>query len=144
MVTKTVWTDEERAAMRSSARERKSGSRRDPAAERAEEELAHRESVAKMPEADRSIAQRLDAVLMAAVPDFARKTYYGMPAYAKGGNVICWFKNAGKFKTRYGTVEFSDKARLDDGAMWPVSYAVAELTPAAESKLAELAKLAAR
>jgi uncharacterized protein YdhG (YjbR/CyaY superfamily) len=138
-----VWTDEERAAMQASARERRSASRRDPAAERAEGERNYRESVARMPEPDRSMAERIDAVVMAAVPDFARKTYYGMPAYAKDGNVICWVKNASKFKMRYDTLEFSDKAHLDDGAVWPASYAIKELTADAEARIAALVKTAA-
>ncbi len=143
MPTKTVWTDEERAARQASARERKASSRRDPAEERAQGERDYEESVAKRPEPDRSNARRVDAVVMAAVPDLARKTYYGMPAYASNGNVICWFKNASKFKMRYDTLEFSDKAHLDDGDIWPASYALKALTPAVESKIAELVKRAA-
>ena len=138
-----VWTDEERAAMQASARERKSASRRDPAAELAQGERDHRESIAKMPDADRAMAERIDAVVMTAVPGLARKTYYGMPAYAKDGNVICWIKNAGKFKMRYDTIEFSDKAHLDDGAMWPASYAVKELSSAVEAKIVAIVKKAA-
>ena len=138
-----VWTDEERAAMQSSAHERKAASRRDPAGERAEGERDWQASVAKMPEPDRSTAERLHGIVMAAVPDLAPKTYYGMPAYAKDGNVICWFKNASKFKTRYASLEFSDKAHLDEGAMWPVSYALPELNAANEAGIAALVKKAA-
>ncbi len=138
-----VWTDEERAAMKESARERKSSSRLTPEEERAQGEADFRASIAKMPEADRAMAERIDAIVSAAVPGLARKTYYGMPAYAKDGNVICWVKNAGKFRMRYDTLEFSDKARLDDGAIWPASYAVKELTPASESRIAAIVKQAA-
>ena len=138
-----IWTDEERAAMQSSARERKAASRRDPAAERAEGERDCQASIVKMPEPDRSMAERLHGILMIAVPDLAPKTYYGMPAYAKGGNVICWFKNASKFKTRYAMLEFSDKAHLDEGAMWPTSFALTELTAAEEARIAALVEKAA-
>ena len=138
-----IWTDEERAAMQSSARERKATSRRDPAEERAEGERDFQASIAKMPEPDHSMAVRLQGIVMAAVPDLALKTYYGMPAFARDGNVICWFKNASKFKTRYATFEFSDKARLDEGAMWPTSFALTELTPAAEASIGALVKKAA-
>jgi uncharacterized protein YdhG (YjbR/CyaY superfamily) len=141
--TANVWTDEERAAMQSSARERKVSSRRNPEEERAQGERDYEDSVARLPEPDRSAARRVDAVVMAAVPALAHKTYYGMPAYASGGNVICWFKNASKFKMRYDTLEFSDKARLDDGDIWPASYALKALTPAVESKIAELVRKAA-
>jgi uncharacterized protein YdhG (YjbR/CyaY superfamily) len=140
---KNVWTDEERAAMQASAHERKSSTRRDPAAERAEEAKAHAESVAKMSDSDRRIAERLDAIVAAAVPDLAPKTYYGMPAWAKDGVTICWFKNAGKFKTRYGSLEFGDKAQLDEGKIWPVSYALPELDAGVERQVAALIKKAA-
>jgi uncharacterized protein YdhG (YjbR/CyaY superfamily) len=135
-----VWSDDEKAAMQASARERKSAQK--SADERAQGESDFRDSLAKMPEADRAIAQRLEALLATAVPELTKKTYYGMPAWAKDGTAICWFKNAGKFKQRYGSLEFGDKARLDEGAMWPVSYAVMELTPAAESQIAALVKRA--
>jgi uncharacterized protein YdhG (YjbR/CyaY superfamily) len=138
-----IWTDEERAAMQSSARERKASSRRGSVEERAEGERDLRASIAKMPESDRSMAERLNGIVMAAVPDLAPKTYYGMPAYAKDGNVICWFKNASKFKTRYAMFEFSDKAHLDEGAMWPTSFALTELTAADEVRIVALVKKAA-
>jgi uncharacterized protein YdhG (YjbR/CyaY superfamily) len=141
--TKTVWTDEERAAMQASARERKTSARKGPKDERAEGEADHRASIAKMPEPDRAVAERLSAILLAAMPELAPKTYYGMPAYAMNGNTICWFKNAGKFKMRYGTLEFSDKAKLDDGSIWPASYAFLELSPAVEDKIVALVKKAA-
>ena len=138
-----IWTDEERAAMQSSARERKAPSRRGSAEERAEGERDLQASIAKMPEPDRSMAERVNVIVMAAVPDLAPKTYYGMPAYAKDGNVICWFKNASKFKTRYAMVEFSDKANLDEGAMWPTTYALTQLTATEEARIATLVKKAA-
>ena len=138
-----IWTDEERAAMKTSARERKAPSLRGSAEERAEGERDLQASIAKMPEPDRSMAQRINGIVMAAVPDLGPKTYYGMPAYAKDGNVICWFKNASKFKTRYAMFEFSDKARLDEGAMWPTSFALTELTAADEAKIGALVKRAA-
>ena len=138
-----IWTDEERAAMQSSASQRKASSRRGSAEERAEGERDLQASIAKMPEPDRAMAERVNGIVMAAVPDLAPKTYYGMPAYAKDGNVICWFKNASKFKTRYAMFEFSDKAHLDDGAMWPTTYALAQLTAAEEDRIAALVKKAA-
>jgi uncharacterized protein YdhG (YjbR/CyaY superfamily) len=88
------------------------------------------------------MAERVNGIVMAAVPDLAPKTYYGMPAYAKDGNVICWFKNASKFKTRYAMFEFSDKTHLDEGAMWPTSFALTELTAADEARITALVKKA--
>ncbi len=129
--------------MQSSAHERKAASRRNSAEERGEGEREFQASIAKMPEPDHSMAERLLGIVIAAVPDLALKTYYGMPAFAKDGNVICWFKNASKFKTRYATFEFSDKAHLDEGAMWPTSFAVTELTAADEVKIGTLVKKAA-
>jgi uncharacterized protein YdhG (YjbR/CyaY superfamily) len=141
--SKPIWTDEERAAMQSSARERKAASRRGSPEERAEGERDLQASIAKMPEPDRSMAERVHSIVMTAVPDLAPKTYYGMPAYAKDGNVICWFKNASKFKTRYATFEFSDKANLDEGTMWPTAFALTELTAADEARIGALVKKAA-
>ena len=141
--SRQIWTDEERAAMQSSARERKAASRRGSPEERAEGERDLQASIAKMPEPDRSMAERIHGIVMTAVPDLAPKTYYGMPAYAKDGNVICWFKNASKFKTRYAMFEFSDKANLDEGAMWPTTYALAQLTAADEARIGALVKKAA-
>jgi uncharacterized protein YdhG (YjbR/CyaY superfamily) len=141
--SKPIWTDEERAAMQSSARERKAASRRGSPEERAEGERDLQASIAKMPEPDRSMAERVHSIVMTTVPDLAPKTYYGMPAYAKDGNVICWFKNASKFKTRYATFEFSDKANLDEGTMWPTAFALTELTAADEARIGALVKKAA-
>ncbi len=138
-----IWTDEERAAMQSSGRERKAASRRGSAEdERAEGQRALQECIARMPEPDRSMAERVYGIVMAAAPELAPTTYYGMPAYARDGKVICWFRNASKFKTRYATFEFTDRARLDEGAMWPVSYALPELNAAGEAQIATLVKKA--
>ena len=137
-----VWTDEERAAMQASARERKVTSRRDPAAERAEGEADVRAKIADMPTADRLMGERIHELVTTTAPSLAPKTYYGMPAYAKDGKVICFYKPASKFKVRYSTFEFQPDARLDDGEMWPVSFAVNELTPKSEARIAELVKKA--
>ena len=137
-----VWTDEERAAMKDSARERKAASRRSPADERAAGELEVREKIASMPTADRVMAERIHELVSTTAPSLVPKTYYGMPAYARDGKVICFFKPASKFKVRYSTFEFQPDASLDDGEMWPVSFAVAELTPRSEARIAELVKKA--
>ena len=138
-----VWTDEERAAMQASARERKSASRRDPADERAEGEAEVLAKIADMPTADRIMGERIHELVTTTVPSLWPNTYYGMPAYAKAGKVICFYKPASKFKVRYSTFEFQPDARLDDGEMWPVSFAVTELTPRTEARIAELVKKAA-
>ena len=140
--TPNVWTDEERAAMQASARERKTASRRDPAAERAEGEADVQAKLADMPTADRVMGERIHKLVTTTAPSLSPKTYYGMPAYAKDGKVICFYKPASKFKVRYSTFEFQPDARLDDGEMWPVSFAVTELTPASEKRIAELVKKA--
>ncbi len=139
-----VWTDEERAAMQESARERKASSRRDPANERAEGEEEIRAKIAGMPEPDRTMAERIHDLVTAAAPDFMPKTYYGMPAYAKDGKTVCFFQAKSKFKVRYSTFGFQPDARIDDGEMWPVAFAVTELTPAVEARIADLVKKAAR
>jgi len=140
--TANVWTDEERAAMQASARERKTASRRDPAAERAEGEADVKAKLAEMPAADRAMGERIHELVTKTAPSLAPKTYYGMPAYAKDGKVICFYKPASKFKVRYSTFEFQPDARLDDGEMWPVSFAVSKLTPRSEARIAELVKKA--
>jgi uncharacterized protein YdhG (YjbR/CyaY superfamily) len=137
-----VWTDEERAAMQASAKERKAASRRDPVAERADGEADVRAKIAGMPTADRVMGERIHELVTTTAPSLAPKTYYGMPAYAKDGKVICFYKPASKFKVRYSTFEFQPDARLDDGEMWPVSFAVTELTPRTEARIAELVKKA--
>jgi len=140
-----IWTDEERAAMEDSARERKAAARRDPAAERAAGEADLRAKIAQMTEAERAMAERLHALVTATVPDLMPKTYYGMPAYAtpgKDGKVICFFQPASKFKVRYSTFGFQPDARIDDGNMWPVAFALTKLTAADEAKIAALVKKA--
>jgi len=137
-----VWTDEERAAMQASARERKTASRRGSVDERAEGEADVRAKIADMPTADRVMGERIHELITTTAPSLAPKTYYGMPAYAKDGKVICFYKPASKFKVRYSTFEFQPDARLDDGEMWPVSFAVTDLNPRSEARIAELVKKA--
>ena len=138
-----VWTDEERAAMQESARERKAASRRSLGEERAEGEQDVRAKIAEMPEPDRAMAERIHALVTDSAPDFVPRTYYGMPAYAKDGKVICFFQPASKFKVRYSTFGFQPDARVDDGEMWPVAFAVTKLTAGVEARIAELVKKAA-
>ena len=99
-------------------------------------------AIAKMKEPDRSMAKQIHAIIKASAPDLSPRTWYGMPAYAKGDKVICFFQNAGKFKARYSTLGFSDKANLDEGKMWPTSFALLKLTPTEEAKIATLVKKA--
>ena len=129
--------------MQESARERKAASRRDPGDERAEGEQEVRAKIAEMPTPDREMGERIHALVTETAPILVPRTYYGMPAYAKDGKVICFFKPASKFKVRYSTFEFQPDARLDDGEMWPVSFAVTKLTAGVESRIAELVKKAA-
>src|SRR3989441_12838451 len=118
------FTDQERAAMRERARELKAAVRRGPRTGKADGESDVLAKIAEMPEPDRAMAERLHAVIKASAPALSPKTWYGMPAYAKDGNVVCFFQSAQKFKTRYATFGFSDKANLDEGAMWPTSFAL--------------------
>ena len=138
-----VWTDEERAAMQESARERKAASRRSPADERAEGEREVRAKIAEMPEPDRGLAERIHELVTASAPDLTPRTYYGMPAYARDGKTICFFKPASKFKERYATFGFETRAKLDDGEMWPVAFAVTKMTAGVEARIDELVKKAA-
>ena len=138
----TVWTDEERAAMQESARERKTASRRDPAAELAEGEADVQAKIAEMPTDERAMAERIHQLVTAAAPILVPRTYYGMPAYAKDGKVICFFQAKSKFKVRYSTFGFQPEAHIDDGELWPVAFAVSELTPRSEARIAELVKKA--
>ena len=138
-----VWTDEERAAMQESARERKTASRRGPGDERAEGELELRAKIAEMAEPDRAMAERIHALVTDSAPDLVPRTYYGMPAYAKDGKVICFFQPASKFKVRYSTFGFQPDARIDDGEMWPVAFALTKLTAGVEARIAQLVKKAA-
>jgi uncharacterized protein YdhG (YjbR/CyaY superfamily) len=138
-----VWTDEERAAMQESARERKAASRRSPDEERAEGQREVVQKIAEMPEADRVMAERIHALIAATAPSLVPRTYYGMPAYAKDGKVICFFQPASKFKVRYSTFGFQPDASLDDGAMWPIAFALTKLTAPDEKRIAALVKKAA-
>jgi hypothetical protein len=135
------FTDEERAAMRERARELKAEGRRGPAA-KADGESAVLEKIAEMIGPDRVLAERLHAIITTSAPDLSPKTWYGMPAYAKDGKVICFFQSAGKFKSRYATLGFNDGANLDDGAMWPTAFALTELTAADEARISALVKKA--
>ena len=141
--TDNVWTDEERAAMQESARERKVASRRGPVDERADGERDLRAKIAEMPTAERAMAERIHELVTTAAPSLVPRTYYGMPAYAKDGKVLCFFQAKSKFKVRYSTFGFQPDARIDDGEMWPVAYAVTELTPRTEAKISTLVKKAA-
>src|SRR5579884_1999908 len=136
------FTDEERAAMRERAQELKAAARRGPRAGKADGESAVLAKIAEMPDADRAMAERLHAIIKASAPSLSPRTWYGMPAYAKDGKVVCFFQSAGKFKARYATFGFSDKANLDDGNMWPTYFALKELTSAEEKKIAALVKKA--
>ncbi len=136
------FTDEERAAMKERAKEVKAETRRGASA-KADGESDVLAKIAEMPEPDRTMAERIHAIVKASAPELAPKTWYGMPAYAKNGKVVCFFQNAAKFGARYATLGFSDQANLDDGALWPTSYALNELTEAAEARIAALVKQAA-
>jgi uncharacterized protein YdhG (YjbR/CyaY superfamily) len=136
------FTAEERAAMRERAQEQKAAARRGPRAGKADGESDVLAKIAEMPKPDRVMAERLHAVIKASAPALSPRTWYGMPAYAKDGKVVCFFQSAQKFKTRYATFGFSDKANLDKGAMWPTSFALKELTAAEEKKIGALVKKA--
>ena len=136
------FTDEERAAMKEHAQELKAAARRGPQADKADEEGAVLAKIAEMPEPDRSMGQRIHAIIKASVPALSPRLWYGMPGYAKDGKVICFFQNAQKFKTRYATFGFQHAANLDEGAMWPVAFALKELTAAEEARIAALVKKA--
>jgi uncharacterized protein YdhG (YjbR/CyaY superfamily) len=130
------FTDDERAAMKERAQELK----REAGRSDGESDLLAK--IAEMPEPDRAMAKRLHAIIKTSAPVLSPKTWYGMPAYAKDGKVVCFFQSAHKFKSRYPTFGFSDQAKLDDGAMWPTSFALKELTPAEEARIAALVKKA--
>ncbi len=131
---------EERAAMRERAKEVKGAGRRGAGkADGASDVLA---KIAEMAPTDRAMAERLHAIVTASAPSLSPRTWYGMPAYARDGKVVCFFQSAQKFKTRYATLGFSDKASLDDGSMWPTSFALKELTPAVEKRITTLVKSA--
>jgi uncharacterized protein YdhG (YjbR/CyaY superfamily) len=132
----TGFTDEERAAMRERAQELKAE------AAKADGEKALLAKIAEMPKADRAIAKRLHEIVKASAPTLSPKTWYGMPAYARDGKVVCYFQSADKFKSRYATFGFSDSANLDEGAMWPTAFALKELTATEEAKIVALVKKA--
>jgi uncharacterized protein YdhG (YjbR/CyaY superfamily) len=134
------FTDEERAAMKQRAQELKAEARANT--DKAEGETAVLAAIAALSEPDRTMAARLHAIIKASAPALSPKTWYGMPAYARDGNVICHFQSAQKFKTRYATLGFSDKANLDEGALWPVAFALKELTAAEEARISALVKKA--
>ena len=135
------FTDEERAAMKARARELKAEARADK--DKAAGERAVLAAIAEMPEPDRALAERIHAIVKARAPALSPKTWYGMPAYATDGKVVCFFQSAHKFNTRYATFGFSDEANLDEGAMWPTAFALTELTAADEARIGALVKKAA-
>jgi uncharacterized protein YdhG (YjbR/CyaY superfamily) len=134
------FTDEERAAMKERAQELKAAARADK--DKAEGESAVLAKIAEMQEPDRAMAERLHAIIQASAPALSPKTWYGMPAYAKDGKIVCFFQSAQKFNTRYATLGFNDTANLDEGALWPVAFALKELTAAAEARISALVKKA--
>ena len=136
------FTDDERAAMKERAEELNAEARRGARTDRADWEGDVLEKIAEMPEPDRVMAERLHAIIKASAPALSPKTWYGMPAYAQDGKVVCFFQSAHKFKTRYATFGFSDEAKLDEGAMWPTYFALKELTAAEEARIAALVKKA--
>jgi len=140
------FSDEERVAMRERARELETEARRGPRA-KLNKVQGKRDVLAKiaaMEERDRAMAERLHAIITASAPELSPKTWYGMPAYAKDGEVVCYFQSAGKFNARYATFGFNDTANLDEGAMWPVAFALVELTAAEEARIGALVKKAVR
>jgi uncharacterized protein YdhG (YjbR/CyaY superfamily) len=139
------FTAEERAAMKDRAKELKPAGRRGSRAAKADKTDGESEVLAKlaeMDEPDRVLGERLHAIIKASAPSLSPKTWYGMPAYARDGKIVCFFQPAQKFNTRYATLGFSDKANLDDGTMWPTTYALTELTAADEARIAALLKQA--
>jgi uncharacterized protein YdhG (YjbR/CyaY superfamily) len=138
-----VWSDEERAAAQAAVKERKAASRRDPAEERAGGEADLRAKLDDMPSDDRAMGERIHEIVTKAMPELMPKTYYGMPAYAKDGKTIAFYKPKSKFKVRYSTFGFQPDAHLDDGDMWATEFAVIKLTPAVEKKIVDLVKKAA-
>ena len=138
--TKAIFTDEERGAMKERVKEQKAAARR--GARDADGEADVLAKIAEMPQADRAMAKRLHAIIKASAPTLSPRTWYGQPAYAKDGDVVCFFQSRDKFKTRYATLGFSDKARLDEGNMWPTAFALTELTAADEKRIGALVKKA--
>jgi len=143
--TKTTFdglTDDERSALKERTKELKAQARRGSRATKVDGERELLAKIAEMSEPDRGMAERLHAVITASAPTLEPKTWYGMPAYAKGGKVVCFFQGRHKFKTRYATFGFNDSANLDDGAMWPTAFALLELTPDVEARISALAQKA--
>jgi uncharacterized protein YdhG (YjbR/CyaY superfamily) len=136
------FTDEEREAMKERARELKSAARRGRGVDKLDGESEVLAKIAEMIEPDRTMASRLHTIVKSSAPALSPRTWYGMPAYARDGEVVCFFQGAQKFKTRYATLGFSDKARLDEGRMWATAFALSEWTPAEEARIAELVKKA--
>ena len=136
------FTDEERVAIKERAQELKAEALRGPHAKKADGEGDVRAKIAEMPEPDRAMAEQLHAIIKASAPALSPRTWYGMPAYAKDRNVVCFFQSAQKFNTRYATFGFSDKANLDEGDMWPVAFALKKLTAAEEARIGALVKKA--
>src|SRR5438094_696473 len=138
------FTPEERVAMKERIQELKASARRGPRADKADGGSAVLAKIAEMPEPDRAMGKRLHAIITASAPALSPRLWYGMPAYAKDGNIVCFFQSGQKFKTRYATFGFSDKANLDEGAMWPTAFALTELTAADEARIGALVKKAVR
>jgi len=136
------FTDEERGAMKERAQELKATGRRGSKADKVDEESEVLAKIAEMPEPDRTMAGRIHAVIKASAPSLAPRLWYGMPAYAKDGKVVCFFQTAQKFKTRYATFGFNDPAKLDEGSMWPTAFALTKLTAADEARIGTLVKKA--
>ncbi|HEV7605627.1 MAG TPA: DUF1801 domain-containing protein [Candidatus Limnocylindrales bacterium] len=136
-------SDEERAAMQETIRERKKAATLSPEEQRAAGEADVQAKIAEMPEDDRAMAARVHELVLATVPELVPRTYYGMPAYAKDGKVICFFQSKSKFKVRYSTFGFQPDAALDEAEMWPIAFALTSISPAAEKRIAELVKKAA-
>jgi uncharacterized protein YdhG (YjbR/CyaY superfamily) len=136
------FTEEERAAMKDRVKELKEEARRGAGAKQADMESAVLAKIAAMPPSDRAIGERLHAIIKSSAPSLLPKLWYGMPAYARDGKVVCFFQSAQRFKTRYATFGFMHEAKLDEGAMWPVAFAVKELTPTEEAKIAAIVKKA--
>jgi uncharacterized protein YdhG (YjbR/CyaY superfamily) len=136
------FTDEERVAMKERLQEQKAAARRGRRADKADGESDVLAKIADMPEPDRAIGERLHAIIKASAPALSPRLWYGMPAYAKDGKVVCFFQSAQKFKTRYATLGFMHEANLDEGAMWPTAFALVELTAAEEARIGALVKKA--
>jgi uncharacterized protein YdhG (YjbR/CyaY superfamily) len=140
--TSKGFTDEERVAMKERLQELKAEGRRGPRAAKADGESAVLAQIAAMPEPDRALGERVHAIIKASAPALSPRLWYGMPAYTKDGKVVCFFQSAAKFKTRYATFGFQHDANLDEGAMWPVAFALKGLTAAEEARIAALVKKA--